>query len=200
MDRVFFMLLILSLFGCSSTIKKTYSTVESDLYGQLVVYKNLEEYKTCVLLGELVLSDEIIQDLRKKISESLKKNICHYYLLAKRSGEQHDVDKYIEILPSGKEQHWIWKTHFDAGFPVNFYSPYFILLANQARNNDKALDKLISGLPYADASFGETLTDTIADIYKFFPERVLRILKMNNISERNIKLITETAKYQRNGG
>lgn len=201
MNKVFFLLLMLSMFGCTTLTEKTESTVEKDLYGRIDEYKKLEEYKACVLLGELALSENIIKDLRARVSGSPRKNICQYYLLAKRSGKQSDIDKYIEVFPRGEQQNWIWETHFDAGFPVRFSSPYFVFLADQARfaKNNLALEILISGMPYADGSEAETLVGVLANIYSVYPDWVINELKKNNIQERTVKLIVETSKYENQG-
>jgi hypothetical protein len=68
-----------------------------------------------------------------------------------------------------------------------------ILLAAQARHNDEALDKLISGIPYADTSSGEVLIDLLANIYRYFPEKIHARLKANQISGNSIQLIIQTA-------
>ncbi len=151
----------------------------------------MEKYTACVLLGELPLSAKMINHIREDISQTT--DICHRYLLAESSGEPADIANYIEAFPSGERQNLLWALHFDAGFPVSFVSPYFNLLAAQARHNDEALDQLISGIPYADTSSGEVLIDLLANIYRYFPEKIHTRLKANQIPENFIQLIIQTA-------
>ena len=165
----------------------------TDIYKYTYSDHALEKYKACVLLGELTLDPEMLNKIREDLNKT--GNICRYYLLARRSGEHSDIIRYIERFPSGEQQKPIWNAHFDAGFPVSFPSPYFVLIANQAGNNDLALDKLISGIPYADASFGAVLMDTLANLYKRSPERVYQRLKAQKISKKDIEFIIRTANH-----
>ena len=189
MKKIWFALLMIGLSGCVHNPNKIDDSISMDLYKHTHSHNELEKYKACILLGKLTFDAEMLNKIKKDANET--DDICRHYLLAKRSGEFPDVVRYIDLFPSGKQQEPIWNIHFDAGFPVSFLSPYFVLMADQAGNNDQALDKLISGIPHADSSFGAVLIDTLADIYERFPERVYERLKAHNISGKNIKLITE---------
>lgn len=187
MKKIWFVLLMIGISGCTHNQNKIDNSISMDIYKHTHSSNELEKYKACILLGELRLNAEMLDKIKKDANET--NDICRHYLLAKRSGEFLDVSRYIEIFPSGKQQKPIWNTHFDAGFPVSFLSPYFVLMADQARKNDQALDKLISGIPHADSSFGTVLIDTLADIYKRLPERIYERLKAKKTPEKDIELI-----------
>ena len=190
-----FLLFILCISGCIKSINEPHVSVASNLYAHIDDQDKLERYRACVLLGELVLSKDTIQEVREAVDNANSNSICLYYLLAKRSGNPEDITQFIDKFPSGESQKSIWQIHTEVGFPVSFSSPYYVFLVNEASNNDKALDKLISGLPYADASYGETLTDLLANIHTISPDRVIKGLGKHGISKSEIKLIVEKSKH-----
>ena len=81
------------------------------------------------------------------------------------------------------------------GFPVRFVSPYINLVSIHAKNQQLALDKLISAIPYLDASFSELLTDILAEIYQYQPDWVLSRLQVQAISAAQVELIIQHAAY-----
>jgi hypothetical protein len=190
-----FSALILCLLGCVNSSPNSRVSVATNLYESIGGQDKLESYRACVLLGELDLSKEIIQKIQEHIESTDNNSTCHYYLLAKRSGIPKDITQFIDKFPQGEYQKPIWQIHSEVGYPISFSSPYYTFLINEARNNNSALNKLISGLPYADASYGEALTDALADFYSTSPERVIKSLKKNNTSDKEIKFIVDKSKY-----
>lgn len=193
MKKISFLILIFSLIGCTHMTSKPSATVSIDLYQKLNQYQGIEYYKACVLLGELVLGDNMLQAIRAETTAT--QALCPYYLLAKRTWKPNDVQQYIEKMPTGAAQLIYWKTHFDAGFPIRFTSPYIDLLALYAKKNQLALDKLISVLPYTDASFSQLLIDILAKLYHYKPAWVLNRLQAQHISTVQIAFIMQHAAY-----
>ena len=186
---------MLSVSGCSCFVETPDKSVEAVLYRNIDHHREMERYKACLLLGELVLSDRLLWEIREKIGANESADLCRRYLLAKRSGKPSDITAYVEAFPIGRRQQWIWETHFSAGFPVDFSSPYFAVLSDQAMyaKNDRALETLVSGLPYADGSAAETLVGLLADMYSAHPDRVMRALDKTRISKQIKDLIVATS-------
>lgn len=195
MRKISLIFIILSLCSCANITPSKPASISQDTYTNLSNYQGHEYYQACMVLGELVLDDPILQDIRTKIAAQASTDLCHTYLLAKKTRESHDVQRYLQHFPSGKAQLTLWKTHFEAGFPIRFVSPYIDLVNLYAKDNQLALDKLISAIPYVDASFSELLTDRLAEIYQYQPTWVLQRLKAQAISDVQIELIIRQAAY-----
>ena len=191
MHKIYLLLVTLSLCSCVSVIPQKTASISQDIYTKLSDYQGNNYYQACMVLGELVLDDTMLQNMRNQIATQSNPDLCFYYLLAKKTGEPQDVQRYLQQFPTGKAQLALWKTHFDAGFPIRFVSPYIDLVSIHTKSQQLALDKLISAIPYLDASFSELLTDILAEIYQYQPAWVLSRLQAQAISATQIELIIQ---------
>ena len=195
MRKIYLLLVTLSLWSCVSFIPQKTASISQDIYTNLSDYQGNEYYQACMVLGELVLDDTMLQNMRNQIANQTSTDLCFYYLLAKKTGEPQDIQRYLQQFPSGKAQLALWKTHFEVGFPIRFVSPYIDLVRIHANSKQLALDKLISAIPYLDASFSELLTDILAEIYQYQPDWVLSRLQAKAISAAQIELLIQHAAY-----
>ncbi len=184
--------LLISLIGCAS---QPPPTVATDLYARLPHYQGIEHYRACVLLGELKLTDQQLQTLRIRTAKDPEANLCDHYLSARQQLGPQAIQTFLANMPTGKAQIALWQLHAEAGFPISFTPPYITLLNRYASNNPRALDTLISAIPYADASIAQQLIDLLANHYRYQPIRVLNQLQAWGIPTATIQLIRQHAEH-----
>jgi hypothetical protein len=135
------------------------------------------EYSTAAfLLGQLDLDPASLARLESNYSHTsnpLRKLLIAYVLSTRLSGPQWD-QTFIDLYPQGREQTAIWDlpTHY-----ASLTSPLQEHLAFLVSRNSKALQKLVSGLPYADGVHLSLLKQRIVDINKSSPGAVADALK-----------------------
>jgi hypothetical protein len=154
-----------------------------------------EQYQSCVLFAELLLIDAELEIILSALEAKNKPNLCDSYILASQTQDPHYVEAFIKFFPISKKQSKIWSLHSKLGHPVSFVPPYITLLRVNASNNDMALDKLISALPYNDASHAESLSEMIATLYNVNPDRVNNSFKRNKIADKTIQEVEQLAEY-----
>jgi hypothetical protein len=122
----------------------------------------------------------LARDLEK--TENPTRRLLFAYVMAVRF---YSVDRFIELYPEGKDQQLVWK--LETNF-VAVPSPIEDRLAYEARNNAKALDKLVSGIPFADGHDAEFLVETIQEIYRYHPDMVREALKKAQIPLSRVRI------------
>jgi hypothetical protein len=146
---------------------------------------NENEFTTSVLLlSHLSLNDKDIKTLDHiyTIEQDPIKKLFVLYALYQRTQEKKYEDLFISLYPIGEHQKPIWSRSRSGTDYVNVSSPLQQQLASFAIDNKEAFKKLISAWKYADGADGDSLTDQIANVYKYHPEYVLEELKKNNIN------------------
>jgi hypothetical protein len=186
MIKIFGMLVILALLGCSQGPS---ATLDAKLISALQSDSLVDAYKACIFLGEIALNENQIE----KIETSLPESTCKFYLLAKRVGGTQNIKDFVDHFPNAKKQKDIWDTHSNIGYPIQLTPPYIGFLATIATTNDSALDKLVTALNYTDGAHAEALIEILAKLYIKHSSRVTILLAHNKTSESLINLIIETS-------
>ncbi|MEL6723230.1 MAG: hypothetical protein AAFP10_08465 [Pseudomonadota bacterium] len=184
--------LLISLAGCAT---QPSATVATDLYARLPHYQGIEHYRACVLLGELELTERQLQTLQIRTAKDPEADLCDHYLPARQQLGPQAMQNFLTSIPTGRAQIALWQLHAEAGFPVSFTPPYITLLNRYASNHPRALDILISAIPYADASIAQQLIDLLANHYRYRPTQVQNQLQTWNIAADTIHLIRQNAEH-----
>jgi hypothetical protein len=188
MKTILSALLISSLVACS---EPKHNDLETRL---LSIYQSstdpVEQYKACILLAELPLDEQLIQTLSSLNSP------CASYVLAKSNLEPEFQKHFIDDFYDGEQLKTLWKTQSESGYVFGILPPAVKLLAELARQNDVALDKLVSLLKYADGAYAESLSDEMAELYLVDSARIELSFKRNDVSEEAIRFIKQTAEYK----
>lgn len=188
MKTILSVLLICSLVACSDP---KHTDLETTL---ISIYQGssdpVEQYKACILLAELPLNEQLIQTL-SNINTS-----CVSYVLAKSNLEPEFQKHFIDDFYSGEQLKTLWKTHSEAGYVFGILPPAVKLLAELARQNNVALDRLVSLLKHADGAYAESLSDEIAELYLVDSVRVELSFQRRDVSEETISFIKQTAEYK----
>ncbi|MEM6405535.1 MAG: hypothetical protein AAF669_02915 [Pseudomonadota bacterium] len=182
--------LLISLVGCAS---QPSATVATDLYARLPHYQGIEHYRACVLLGELELTMQQLQAIQARTTAQPEVDLCYHYLPARQQLGSQAMQNFLTSIPTGRAQIALWQLHAEAGFPVSFTPPYITLLNRYASNHPRALDILISAIPYADASIAQQLIDLLANHYRYRPTQIQKQLQVRNVATDIIQLIRQQA-------
>ena len=187
-----FLTIVLSLSACSNN----HSQIDGYLFNTANKATNaVERYKACILLSELPPNDQLIKEIKNNRPED---STCRTYLLAKYRIDQQFTDTFINTFPEKDALKPLWSIHSQSGYVMGILPPSIQLLTELAKQNDHALDKVVSAIQYSDGAFSESLTDSVTDIYIKMPARVNASFKRVNLSEEEITLIIKTAEYKRN--
>jgi hypothetical protein len=92
---------------------------------------------------------------------------------------------FVELYPEGARQEVIWNLRSKF---VSAPSPLEERLAYLAKTDEKALDKLVSGIPFADGVDAEFLVDEVSDMYRHQPEAVMRALAKAQVSPARVRI------------
>lgn len=181
------------LFSACFSATATSSVLIEDIYSVLTHAEISERYTAAVIIGDFSLSEKQLSELSKvHKGESGKFNrLLLSYVLAKRTQEQRYLDEFVSLYPQGNKQEIIWELQTNTGYPLGLISPLQRFLAEQAKTDDKALEKLASGLVYADGAHAESLADQIAELYTYQPDRVLKALAAWPEKIQYIRTLTE---------
>jgi hypothetical protein len=138
-----------------------------------------------VSMGEAEGS-RLLADLRR--TKDPTRRLLFAYVMAARFHFVDYTNKFVELYPEGRQQELVWKlrTNF-----VAIPSPLEEYLAYEARDNPKALDKLISGIPFADGHDAEFLVETVQAIHSYQPQLVLDALKRANVSPARVRITND---------
>lgn len=184
-----FFTIVLSLSACSNN----HSQIDEYLFNTANKATNaVERYKACILLSVLPPNDRIIEDIKNNRSDD---STCNRYLLAKYRIDQQFTDTFINTFPEKDALKPLWSIHSQSGYVMGILPPSIQLLTELAKQNDHALDKVVSAIQYSDGAFSESLTDSVTDIYIKMPSRVNASFTRVNLSEEEITLIIKTAEY-----
>jgi len=118
------------------------------------------------------------------MAESVPLYVGIPFVLYKRLQETRYANEFVNLYPCGKDQKIIWKLA-DGGALVIGPSPLQATLAELSLTDDLALEKLISGLPFADGWHAEMLIWQIKRISKMDRKRVDKVMHKNGI-DRNL--------------
>lgn len=126
------------------------------------------------------------RDLEK--TKDPARRLLFAYVMAVRFQFVDYTNKFIESYPEGKAQVLVWKlrTQF-----VAVPSPLERQLAYEAMNNPKALDKLVSGVPFADGHDAEFLEEKIQEIHRYHPDMVLTALRKADVSPSQVGIAND---------
>jgi hypothetical protein len=130
-----------------------------------------EAYSAIFLLAHVALNDNATQRLitdYHRATDPLRKLALAYALDARLQYVEYR-DAFVELYPIGRAQAAIWRMKTEY---VSVPSPLQNHLADLASSNERALDKLLSGLPFADGSDAEALSDQIMTISRHHPQSV----------------------------
>lgn len=191
MYKLLTLVIYLSLTGCNNPINSNIYELEFSLIKMLDSANQETAYKSCILLGELALTDQLITLIKK----SNAKLICKAYLLSKRIISTDSKINFISHFPQEIEQKEIWQFHSTTGYPLNLTPPYFDYLSYLSNTSDDALDTLVKSLSYTDGAHAEVLVEALARHYKVNNERVINALNTNNIDSKSIDLIHKTSNF-----
>lgn len=185
------LLLITMLYGCSADNNRL------GLIEYLVSLVNheghSEQYTACVLLSNLPYQPRLEQLLNAKTVISGFASQC--YLLLKSTSGPEGVSNFLTNLPAEKDIKIVFEKHEDAGYPLGILPPFVERLIELALNNDIALNKKVETYLLSDGVFSESLSEEIAKIYNQYPNRVTKILENNEVSDKDIQFIEQTAQY-----
>ncbi len=188
MKTLILLIVIFSTIGCTCSNN---ASIESTLLQHAISDDSEEQYKSCIFLGELLLTEVEI----KKINKEMESSICKYYINAKKTMSAKDQSLFIKNFPSIEAQKAIWKIHSDLGYPITFLPPYFELLISLSSTSDLALDKLVSTLNPSNAALTESTIDSLSRLYAKDTQRVMSSFIKNNTSKSLITLTIDTASY-----
>lgn len=178
--------------GCHTNKTNMNDISISEYLIQKVEKGNQNDFTTALfLLSHLSLNENDIMKLNlmyQNEQDPIKK-LFIVYTLYQRTMEKNYENDFIKLFPRGEQQKIIWKLSKYESQYISVSSPLQQRLADFAVTNKEAFSKLLSGYKYADGSDGDSLSDQIANIYKYNQEYVLEELKKNNIdlSEFGIK-------------
>jgi len=178
--------------GCHANKTNMNDISISEYLIQKVEKGNQNDFTTSLfLLSHLSLNENDIMKLNlmyQNEQDPIKK-LFIVYTLYQRTMEKKYENDFIKLYPIGEQQKLIWKLSKYESQYISVSSPLQQRLADFAVTNKEAFSKLLSGYKYADGSDGDSLSDQIANIYKYNQEYVLEELKKNNIdlSEFGIK-------------
>lgn len=187
--------LILVIIICM-TIGCTYSnnvSIESVLLQHAISGAPKEQYKSCIFLGELLLTKTEIEKINKEIQNS----ICKHYINAKNTMSIKEQSLFINNFPDINAQKVIWEIHSDLGYPITFLPPYFELLTSLSNTSDLALDQLVSTLNPSNAALTESTIASLAQLYAKDTKRVMASFKKNNTPKDLITLTIDVANYNK---
>jgi hypothetical protein len=174
---VVFIAEVLILCSCSL---KTNAEPQPTVPQELIKLSNSPEastrYTAWYLLAEMKLNQSQLDTLEKgcaKLTESLSQLFCQYSL-ARRLQSEDNTAKFVSLFPTDARtlSALLTETTQDV-FPKGL----FVLLADAARYNDKALIKLVQASQSADTVAATLLNDLLDDVRNHNPERYAKIIK-----------------------
>ncbi len=179
---------LLSLLACNGSSPSKKASVSEMLIGQIASGDQTQAYTALFLLAHMVLVDadiEKLNQLYEKEAHRVKK-LHLAYVLASRTHEFKYIEAFIHLYPEGEAQADLWNTPRDHSRYVCVSSPLSNQLARFAgydleNLNDLALNKLVSGYPFADGADAESLVALITSLYQQSPKRVLNALSRQNV-------------------
>ena len=144
-----------------------------------------ERHTALLLLGDLELSDELLEKITEKFetSDIGLDRLLLAYVLYHRTQETVYENAFVEAYPFGRKQADIWELGGEGTYLVRT-SPLVELLAYLAHGNVRALDKLVSGWPFADGMEAEMLQGYIEELKLADPARVEEAFHRSGVTYR----------------
>jgi hypothetical protein len=99
------------------------------------------------------------------------------------------ANAFVELYPEGREQELVWKLKTKY---VSVPSPLERHLAYLAKDNPKALEKLVSGIPFADGYHAQFLDGAVQEIHRRQPKVVMDALKKANIPPASVGITSDS--------
>ncbi len=173
---LFFCTGIISSFSADAAVQS--SKLIGSLYSSLNGSDPEDQYLAALFLGELPLSDGVpTNELDRQLgqTEDRFRRLLLTYILARRTEQKNYEESFIDLYPSGEEQHTLWDLQ-ERNFPFDVASPLQSYLFELSTNSDKALIKLASGIPFARGIHSEILSSQLVELHSYQPNRIDRLL------------------------
>jgi len=135
-----------------------------------------------LLLGMMELTPSIEESLVQQFN-TIKPGLDRLllaYVLYSRTQEERYAQAFVYEYPLGEKQAAIWDFADRGTYVVGPY-PLEGMLAYLANTDDEALNKLVSGWPFADRRHGELIQSHIDELRAQDPERVKRALAKQGV-------------------
>jgi hypothetical protein len=110
------------------------------------------------------------------------------YVITVRFQSRQYEDAFVDLYPVGRDQARVWD------LPTSYVevpSPLERHLAFVAKTNPRALEKLVSGVPFADGAHAEFLVEELRRIGRYQPQLVREALQRANVPPSRIGLSTD---------
>lgn len=176
--------------ACSTPTVNSRPSVRACLLDSSESVDDAEAYSAIFLLAHVALDEDAATHLVaafRRAKDPLKKLALAYALDARLQFVEYR-DAFVELYPTGRAQTAIWSMKTDY---VGVTSPLQTHLAQLANNDDRALDKLVSGVPFADGSNAESLADKIQAISRHRPQAVKEALRRAGVSPARLGITIE---------
>jgi len=176
-----------AVLGCASWASQARPKVLGNLL-DVAESSNDEEANTALfLLAHVSMGEEEEKRLKADL-ESTKdpvRRLLVAYVMDSRFQFVDYQNAFVELYPQGAKQEAIWKLRSKF---VSAVSPLEERLAYLAKTNERALDKLVSGIPFADGVHAEFLVDEVNDMYRQQPEVVMRALARAHVPPARVRI------------
>ncbi len=168
----------------------TWSCATSRMQGDLISsihsftsdHQDKDRRTALLLLGAIELAPSIEESLARQFNTTTPglDRLLLAYVLYTHTQEEKYAQAFVHEYPLGEKQAIIWD-FADRGSYLVGPCPLDGMLAYLANTDDEALNKLVSGWPFADERHGEALQSHIEELWSENPERVKRALAQQGI-------------------
>lgn len=179
--------LCVGILGCASRASPARPLVLGSLL-DIAESSDEEEANTALfLLAHVSMGEEEENRLKADLERTRDpiRRLLIAYVMDSRFQFVDYQNAFVELYPQGAKQEAIWKLR--SRF-VSAPSPLEERLAYLAKTNEKALDKLVSGIPFADGVHAEFIVEEVSEMYRFQPELVMRALAKAHVSPDRVRI------------
>jgi hypothetical protein len=175
--------LVLCVLTCSCATTAMQNDLISSIHSFTSDHQDKNRRTALLLLGTVELAPTIEESLARQFnttSPGLDRLLLAYVLYTHTQEEQY-AQAFVHEYPLGEKQSIIWE-FADRGSYFVGPCPLEGMLAYLANTDDDALERLVSGSPFADGRHGEGLQSHIEELWSENPERVKRALAKQGIT------------------
>jgi hypothetical protein len=184
------LMLVFGLFGvwaCCPAATKRSESLQSYLLREASSADSATAVTALLLLSHVRLTDNDRTLLVAAFDQETyrAKKLVLAYVLDSRFQLAEYQRAFVDLYPTGADQTLVWNMKTDY---VAVPSPLQVYLSYLARSDDHALDRLISGVRYADGANAEALAAEIVELYHYRPERVKAALDKAGVNPAEVGL------------
>jgi hypothetical protein len=174
------LLLCVLTWSCATT--RMQGDLVSSIHSFTSDHQDKERRTALLLLGTIEVAPSIDESLARQFdttSPGLDRLLLAYVLYTHTQEEKY-AQAFVHEYPLGEKQASIWE-FADRGSYVVGPCPLEGMLAYLANTDDEALNKLVSGWPFAKGRHGEALRGHVEELWSQDPGRVKRALVQQGI-------------------